>query len=88
MVPLRAVALVMLLLPAAAQAQIPAREGNTWNWRHHQPTRAGIQQRERAAGVALRPSKQRALNRRVKRLGQSLLARQPGPGDPPPEGRQ
>ncbi len=91
--PLRAIALLVLLLPAAGQAQTPAREGNTWDWRHHQPTRAGVHHRERSAGVALSPSQRKALNKRVNRLGQNLLGKRPGhaasaPGDRSLEGRQ
>lgn len=70
--------LLTLVVPATGRAQIPGREGNTWDWRHHQPTRAGVQRRERAAGVAQSPSQQKALNGRVKRLGKQLLGNRPG----------
>jgi len=88
-------ALLALLVPATGWAQIPAREGNTWDWRHHQPTRAGVQRRERAAGVAPSSARQKALDRQVKQLDRQLLghrpngaARSPGPRERPLEGRQ
>jgi len=88
-------ALLALLVPATGWAQIPAREGNTWDWRHHQPTRAGVQRRERAAGVAPSSSRQKALDGQVKQLDRQLLghrpngaARSPGPRERPLEGPQ
>jgi hypothetical protein len=44
----------LLAAPATAFAQsgVPAREGNVWAWRDHQPTEADISQKEKAAGIA------------------------------------
>ncbi len=49
-----ALAVVLLAAPAAAVAQTPApaREGDIWDWRDHQPTAAQVQQNAKAAGVA------------------------------------
>ncbi len=73
-----AFALLMLFVLAMGRAQTPAREGNTWGWRHHQPTRTGVQRRVRAAGVAPGPSQQKALNGQVEQLDKQLLGGRPG----------
>jgi len=88
-------ALLALLVPATGWAQVPAREGNTWDWRHHQPTRAGVQRRERSAGVAPSSSQQKALDGQVQQLNRQLLGHPPngaapsfGPRERPLEGSQ
>jgi hypothetical protein len=39
-----------------AKTEAPAREGNIWDWRAHQPTEGQVEQQEKAAGVAPTPS--------------------------------
>ncbi len=73
---LPAVALVALLAPHAAvraHAQMPTHEGNTWDWRNHQPTAAEVQQEEKAAGLALTPSRRKSAADTLERLNQELL---------------
>lgn len=77
-----AFALLMLLVPTLGWAQTPAREGNTWGWRHHQPTRAGIQRREHTSGVAPSPSQRKALDQQVERLDRRLLDKEPSAAVP------
>ncbi len=75
-------ALLMLLVPTIGRAQIPAREGNTWGWRHHQPTRAGLQRREHTSGIAPSPSQRKALDQQVERLDRRLLDKEPSAAVP------
>jgi len=75
-------ALLMLLVPTIGSAQTPAREGNTWGWRHHQPTRAGIQRREHTSGIAPSPSQRKALDQQVERLDRRLLDKEPSAAVP------
>ena len=77
-----ALALLTLFAPAAGRAQIPTREGNTWDWRHHEPTRPNVQRRERAAGVAPSRSQGKALNSQVERLDLQLLGNRPSNAGP------
>ncbi|MCK8787602.1 hypothetical protein M0638_24860 [Roseomonas sp. NAR14] len=62
--------------PVAAQAN-----GNTWDWRHHQPD-AGVAARERDAGVAPAPQVDRRLDQEVERLARQLGTPQPAPAAP------
>jgi hypothetical protein len=68
-------AAALLAAPAAAfaQAQMPTREGNIWDWRDHQPTEAQVQQKEKAAGVAPTLSQRDATSDTVNRLYRQLL---------------
>jgi hypothetical protein len=64
--------------PAAAgqpqpAAQTPAREGNTWDWRDHQPTEGQVQQNEQAAGIAPTQSQQDSAAATVDQLYRQLL---------------
>jgi hypothetical protein len=43
---------------AFAEEQTPARTGNIWNWRDHQPTETQVERDEKAAGVAPTPSQE------------------------------
>lgn len=73
--------------PAAAQAPdqtqpqpqpapaTPSRQANTWDWRHHQPTEAGVEQNEQAAGVASSPARQQSSAAAVDHLDRQLLRR-------------
>ena len=66
--------------PAAAgqpqsAAQIPAREGNTWDWRDHQPTQGQVQQNEQAAGIAPTQSQQDSAAATVDQLYKQLLSK-------------
>ena len=49
-----ALAIALLAAPAGAlaQQQVPTQNGNVWDWRAHQPSEAGVQRKEQAAGVA------------------------------------
>jgi hypothetical protein len=69
----------MLAGAEAVRAQdAPTRNGNVWDGRAHQPT-TGVRQQERAAGVAPSEQQQRALDRDVEQLGNTVQqqARQP-----------
>jgi hypothetical protein len=76
-IPTAILALALLAAPAAAlaQTQVPAREGNIWDWRDHQPTEAQIQQNEKAAGVAPTPSQKDSTSATVDQLYRQLLDR-------------
>jgi hypothetical protein len=67
--------LALLAAPAAAFAQsgVPAREGNVWAWRDHQPTEADVSQKEKAAGIAPTPSQRDSDSGAVDELYQQLM---------------
>ncbi len=58
-------------------AQVQTREGNTWDWRDHQPTEPQVQQDERAAGVAPTQSEQDSAAATVDQLYRQLLQNKP-----------
>jgi hypothetical protein len=68
-------AAVLLAAPAAAvaQAPAPAREGDIWDWRDHQPTAAQVQQKAKAAGVAPTQSQRNSTTATVDHLYQQLM---------------
>ena len=68
--------------PAAAES-VP-RNGNVWDYKAHQPTRAGVRRRERRAGVAASPVQTRRNAGEVQQLDQHLLRDEaaPLPRDP------
>ena len=68
-----AVILALLAAPASAIAQTPAREGNIWDWRDHQPTEAQVQSRERAEGLAPTPAQRERNAATVDQLYQQLM---------------
>jgi hypothetical protein len=75
-IPTIALALALLAAPATtfAQSGVPTREGNTWDWRDHQPTEAEVLQKEKAAGLA--PSQKDSNAATVDELYQQLMRQQ------------
>lgn len=69
---------------APAAAQTVPRNGNIWDFKAHQPTRAGVRRRERRAGVAASPAQARRNAGEVHQLDQHLLREEtaPLPRDP------
>ena len=66
--------LALLLIASAAPALAqPAREGNIYDWRDHQPTEGSVQAKERAAGVAPPAAASAANGEAVDQLGKQLL---------------
>jgi hypothetical protein len=65
----------LLAAPAAAfaQAGVPAREGNVWAWRDHQPTQDDVSHKEKAAGIAPTPSQRDLDSFAVDELYQQLM---------------
>jgi hypothetical protein len=65
----------LLAAPATASAQsgVPARDGNVWAWRDHQPTEDDVTQKERAAGITPTPSQRDSDSVAVDELYQQLL---------------
>ena len=74
-IPMIAMAAALLMAPATsfAQSGAPAREGNIWDWRDHQPTEAEVSRMEKAAGLAATPSDKAS----VENLYQQLMRQQP-----------
>ncbi len=82
---LAAATLAMPLLAAAPAAAEPVpRNGNIWDYKAHQPTRAGVRRRERQAGVAASPAQARRNAGEMHQLDQHLLREEtaPLPRDP------
>lgn len=77
--PTIAMAVALLLPPATTLAQTgaPTREGNTWDWRDHQPTKTEVSRMEKAAGIAPAPSQNASNTANVEALYQQLMRRQP-----------
>jgi hypothetical protein len=78
-----ALALLAARAPAYAQSEVPlgngpVRNGNVWDWRDHQPTEAGVSQKEKAAGIAPAPARVRSNSATVDELYQQLLHQPPG----------
>ncbi len=71
--------------PAPGAGAPPARIGNVWNGRSHQPT-AAVKGREAEAGVAAPDQQKSRQNRQLDRLGQKLIdkAQSAGAAKPPP----
>ena len=73
------VAFVMALGPfvfpafAAEQNQVPTREGETWNWRDHEPVPSEVQREEQAQGIALPNGQQKKENDDVESLYRQLM---------------
>ena len=67
---------------AIAQSDIATREGNIWNFQRHEPSAPGVQNAERAAGVALPPEQAQRENQQVEQLERQLTGQQP---PPPPQ---
>ncbi len=65
------VAVVVLVIAAAALVQ-PARNGNVWNGRAHQPA-AGVAESEAAAGVAPTDETVRRQDRDLNTMGRRLI---------------
>jgi hypothetical protein len=77
-IPIVALTFALLAAPGAAFAQsgVPAREGNVWGWRDHQPTEAEVSREEKAAGIAPMQSQRDSNAASVDELYQKLM-RQP-----------
>jgi hypothetical protein len=46
---------------SAAQRDVPTREGDTWDWRDHEPDPSMVRQEEKAAGItSSSPQRQKA----------------------------
>jgi hypothetical protein len=70
-----AMTVALLAAPAAAfaQTQVPAREGNIWGWRDHQPTEAQVLKNEAASGVELTSTQRHAAASTVDQLYRQLM---------------
>lgn len=82
---LTASALAVPFLAAAPGAAAPVRRnGNIYDFKAHQPTRAGVARHERRAGVTAPPTQVRRNARAVRQLDQHLLNEEaaPFPRDP------
>jgi hypothetical protein len=73
-----AILLSMAILAATAQAQ-PARNGNVWDGKSHEPAAGAVESQQRSAGVAPAPEKEKALNNEVDNTADKLLEHRPGP---------
>ncbi len=75
---------VPCLAVAPAAAEPVSRNGNIWDYKAHQPTRAGVRRREQRAGVAASPAQARHNAGAVQQLDQHLLRQEttPLPHDP------
>jgi hypothetical protein len=72
--PAAVLSFALLAAPAAGLAdQVPTREGNTWDWRDHQPTEAQVRRQEKAAGIAPTPSQSASDASTVDRLYRQLM---------------
>ena len=71
--------------PGAGAGAPPARIGNVWNGKSHQPT-AAVKGREAEAGVAAPDQQKAQQNRQLDRMGQKLIdkAQNAGAAKPPP----
>ncbi len=74
----------ILLAATSAAAEPMPRNGNTYDFTHHQPTRAGVMRREHRAGVRAPPAQVKRNARTVQRLDRKLLREEaaPLPRDP------
>ena len=61
---------------AAEQNQVPTREGNTWDWRKHEPVPSDVQQQEQSQGVALPEAQQKQQTDDVESLYRQLMKNQ------------
>jgi hypothetical protein len=58
---------------AVGQDRVPIREGNTWDWRHHEPAPSVVSRDERAAGVAPLAAQQEKATNDVESLYRQLM---------------
>ena len=58
---------------AASQNDVPTREGNTWDWRNHEPVPSEVQKQEQSQGVALPGAQQKKENDDVESLYRQLM---------------
>lgn len=58
---------------ALAQERVPTREGNTWDWRHHEPVPSDVMHKEQATGIAPSAPQQERSNDDVERLYRNLM---------------
>ena len=74
---------ILLAATSAVAAPVP-RNGNTYDFKHHQPTYAGVVRREHRAGVEASPAQVKRNARTVQQLDRKLLREEavPLPRDP------
>jgi hypothetical protein len=58
---------------AVAQGGVPTREGDTWNWRDHEPVPSVVIGEEQAAGVAPAPAQQERTTGEIESLYRQLM---------------
>jgi hypothetical protein len=58
---------------AGAQDSAPTREGNTWDWRHHEPNPSVVHRDERAAGVDPSAAQQKKATDNVESLYSQIM---------------
>ena len=68
-----ALALAMVPAVAVAQGGIPTREGNTWDWRHHEPEPSEVHLDEQAARIAPSSGQQQQSDDEVEQLYHQLM---------------
>jgi hypothetical protein len=71
-------ALALSVAPAFAvgQDRVPTREGNTWDWRDHEPVPSEVSGDEQAAGIAPPAAQQEQANKDVESLYRQLMENQ------------
>jgi hypothetical protein len=69
------IVLALIAAPALADEQdnVPTREGNTWDWRHHEPNPSVVRRDEDAAGVNLSQAQEEKANGDVESLYRQLM---------------
>jgi hypothetical protein len=73
------VALGLAMAPAVARAQnsVPVQEGNTWDWRHHEPQPSEVRRDEKATGIAPPSAQQQKADDEVESIYRQLLRNEP-----------
>lgn len=70
---MRRLAAALLLVSTAVASAQTLRNGPEWDGKKHQPTQAGVMQRESRAGVEAPPVERQEKGHVVDQLGQQLL---------------
>jgi len=70
---MRRLAAALLISSTAAAGAQTLRNGPEWDGKKHQPTQAGVAQRESRAGVQAPPAERQENGQAVDQLGQRLL---------------
>ena len=58
---------------AAPQDGVPTRDGNTWDWRHHEPVPSAVSRKEQAAGIDTSAAQQEKTTDDVESLYRQLI---------------